>query len=169
MFSLDFFVCQFRACLFASVFTCVPLLTYPRAVVWLLCVSLSVCECVHLCSYACVWVCVPVRVRACVRLCCLFIWLSSSVFSVASPYLPCSPPPIPRCLPPPRRSITCRCRYREAQVGAADTSLLWSSRADTRSYLGILLSITLQHQYNMQWNVLYYYSELDIAATLAAW
>lgn len=92
MFSLDFSVCQFCACLFASVFTCVHLLTYPRAVVWPLCVSLSVCECL------CMSVCVPAC--ACVCGCaCLFIWLSSSVFSVASPYLPCSLPSFHSTLP----------------------------------------------------------------------
>lgn len=52
--------------------------------------SLLACECVHLCSYTCLRDCV----HACVCLCCLFIWLSSTVFSVASLYLSCSLPSI---------------------------------------------------------------------------
>lgn len=131
MFSLDFiFVCQFCVCLFASVFTCVHLLTHPRAVVWLLCVSLSVCECVHQC--VCVRECACVRLRSFLHLM-VFIRLLScfSLPSLLPPSPPSFPPSIPRCLPPHLAPSPLGVDTERPNVGAADTSPLWPLSAQT--------------------------------------
>lgn len=82
------------------VYKCVHLLTYLRAVVWLLCVSLSACECVHLGSYACVWVCACMRVVVLVSsFDCLHLSSQLLLFTFLAPFSPSFPPSIPRCLP----------------------------------------------------------------------
>lgn len=99
MFSLDFFLCQFHVCLFASVFMCVHLLIFESRSL----TSVSVCECCML--YVLVHMCVSVCECVCMHAygCAVSSFDPSSVFSVASPDLPCSLsllPSIPHCLPP---------------------------------------------------------------------